>query len=220
MFVCGVPQDAAAFGRLLDVEQALFGKLSIPTAMAREFFNVSPEIFSAITGPDAAVAAYSSAFPLQPRWARALIAGDIIESELTPDMLLDRRDSHENGNVYIGSVVVGSGYDGLTRSSLLASLLTWRIKQLREYSIRRVSVMMTGVSKQGEQLIRYTGARKLNDGANRKDGYSIYGRSVSQGFLQRATVALERCFNGGLIKMNSAVLGGTPAPDFVVEQLA
>ena len=202
MFVCGVPADAAAFSRVLTVEQTLFGKLSLPAPVAEEFFRVSPEIFAVVSDPDGAVAAYSTAFPLQERWAQALIAGDVVEPELTPDMLLDRRASHEGAHVYIGSVVVDSQRDALTRSSLLASLLSWRIRQLREFTIKRVSVMMMGVSKQGQQLIRYTGAKKLNDGANRRDGYSIYGRAVSQSFLYRATTTIERCFNGGLIRMD------------------
>lgn len=203
MFVCGVPRDSAEFACILGIEQELFGNLSIPASISNEIFQRRPELFTSIVDRNGAVAAYSSAFPLQPDWARALVAGEVTEPELTPDMLLGYHDPHENASVYIGSVVIGSGYDPLTKASLLAALLSWRAHQLRDASIRRLSVMMTGVTKQGQQLIRFAGARQLNAGANRKDGYPIYGRTVTPGFLHRATALVERCLNSRIVQMNA-----------------
>jgi hypothetical protein len=202
MFVCGVPKDAAALSRVLTVERDLFGSLSIPESVAHEIFRVRPEIFSAITGPTSSVAAYSTIYPLKKQWAQALIAGDIAEPDLKADMLLTRHDSHQDACIYIGSVVVDSSFDPLTKSILLSSILSWRTQQLRDASIRRLSVVMTGVSKEGERLIRYLGAKQLNDGTTRKDGYAIYGRTVTQGFLSRATSTIERCLNNRTVKMD------------------
>ena len=184
------------------VERNLFGSLSISESVAHEIFRVRPEIFSAITGPGSSVAAYSTIYPLKPHWAKALIAGDIAEPDLKADMLLARHDSHHDACIYIGSVVVDGNFDPLTKSILLSSILSWRTQQLRDASIRRLSVVMTGVSKKGERLIRYLGAKQLNDGTSRKDGYAIYGRTVSQGFLARATSTIERCLNNRTVKMD------------------
>jgi len=203
MFICGVPKDSAEVALILRIEQELFGNLSIPAGISNEIFQIRPELFTSILAPNGEVAAYSTAFPLHQHWARALVAGEVTEPEITPDMLPGYHDPHENPSVYIGSVVIGSQYDPLTKASLLAALLSWRAHQLRDASIRRLSVMMTGVTKQGQQLIRFAGARQLNSGTNRKDGYPIYGRTVTPSFLHRATALVERCLNSRIVQMNA-----------------
>jgi len=202
MFVCGVPKDSGEFSRLLCVERRLFGDLSLSSAMADSIFRFRPEIYSAILGQGESVAAYTSAFPLKPEWADAFIAGDVTEPDLTPGMLLGRHDCLEGARVYIGSVVIDSACNPLMKSTLLASLVAWRVRQMRAASVKRLSVMMTAVTKRGERMIRSVGARQLNDGANRKDGHAIYGREITPGFLGRVTAAMERCLNSGLVQMD------------------
>ncbi len=202
MFVCRVPRDSAEFVRLLNVEQKLFEGLSIPPAMAQNFFRLRPELFTAIIASDDSVAAYTIALPLQPRWAEAFIAGDITETELTPGMLLERNQSLEGANIYIASVVVSDRYDPLTKLVLIAGLLSWRIKQLQSVAVSQLSVIMTPVTEQGERLARFAGATLLNSGINRKDGYAVCGREVTSGFLSRAATAMERCLNGAVIRIN------------------
>ena len=206
MFHCGVPRNAAEFSRIWSVEQELFGDLSVPASVAREIFHQRPELFLAIFCARSTVAAYTVGYPLQPRWAKALIAGDLTEPELMPDMLLTHKDSHEGAQVYIGSVVVDEKHDALTRASLMAALVSWRARQMREASIRRMSLIMSGVSKQGEKLIRYVKAKELNGAENRRDGLAMYGRTITPGFLNRATVAIERCFNSRSIEMSLDML--------------
>lgn len=215
MFYCGVPRDAAEFSRVWTIEQGQFGDLSVPQPVAREIFHQRPELFLAIFCKKSTVAAYSVGYPLKPRWAEALIAGDITEPELLPDMLLTHQDSHENAAVYIGSVVVSEQYDPFTRASLMAALVSFRARQMREHSIRRMSLMMTGVSTQGEKLIRYVKAKKLNSAENRKDGYAIYGRVITPSFLNRATIAIERCFNSASVEMSLESLPVIGSESFV-----
>jgi len=201
-FTCGVPRDAGEFAQLFTVEQTLFGNLAIPAAVAREIFAKRPETFCLVLGPDKAVAAYSIAYPLQPRWANALIAGDITETDLTPAMLLDHCENHEGACIYISSVVVDKKYDAATKAMLLANLLSWRAQQLHLVSLKRLSVVMMPTSRQGERLARLIGAKELNNGLSRKDGYPIYCRQVSPRFLARATDAIEKFCNPRLVAMN------------------
>jgi hypothetical protein len=202
MYVCGVPQDSADFSKLIGVEQNLFGDLSLPAEAASAMFRTRPEIYSAVMCPKGAVAAYSSAYPLQPKWAQALIAGDIAEPDLTPGMLLKRQDSLEGSSIYIGSVVVDSKCDPLMKPILLANLFLWRVHQLREASVRRLQVVMTTVTHQGKRLADRVGAKKINDGANRKDGLDVYGRNITPGFLHRTADVMERCFGNKLVQMD------------------
>jgi len=215
MFYCGVPRDAAEFSRVWTIEQSQFGGLSVPASVAREIYRKRPELFLAIFCEKSTVAAYSVGYPLKPEWADALIAGAITEPELTADMLLTYEDSHENAAVYIGSVVVSEQYDAFTRASLMAALVSFRAGQMRQHSIRRMSLMMTGVSKQGQKLIRYVKAKQLNSGDNRKDGYAIYGRVITPSFLNRATIAIERCFNSTSVQMSLDSLPAVGAESFV-----
>lgn len=217
MFYCGVPRDAAEFLRIWRIEQNQFGDLSVPAPVAHEIFRQRPELFLAVFSENSAVAAYSISYPLQPCWAQALIAGDITEPELTPDMLLGRDESHDGASIYVGSVVIAEHYDALTRASLLAALVSWRARQMREGSVRRMSVMMTGVSKQGEKLIRYVKAKELNSAENRKDGYAIYGRTITPRFLNRATIAIERCLNGRSVEMSLDSLPAVGSEPFMPE---
>ncbi len=211
MFVCGVPRDSSEFTRVLEVEQGLFGDLSLPRAMAHQMFEFRPEIYAAVLGPDDSVAAYSSIYPLKKKWADAFVAGDVTEPDLTTDMLLTRQDCHERSSIYIGSVVVGDNYDPITKSVLLASLFSWRVQQLHHVAIGRLSVMMTAVTKQGERMIRKFGARQLNGGAHRKDGYAVYGREVTPRFLYRATLVMDKCLNSGIVRMDRDFVPNTGA---------
>jgi len=170
--------------------------------MADDIFKFRPEIYTVILGPQQTVAAYSSAFPLKRKWAEAFVAGDVTEPELTPDMLLGRQDCLDDACVYIGSVVVASNYNPLMKATLLASLFSWRMQQLRDTSVRRLVVIMTAATKQGERMIRAVGAKPLNGGANRKDGYTVYERQITPGFLYRATAVMERCLNSRIVQMN------------------
>src|SRR5271165_5692875 len=99
MFYCGVPRNAAEFSRVWSLEQSQFGDLSVTAPVAHEIFHQRPELFLAIFCEKSTVAAYSIGYPLHPRWAQALIAGDITEPELMPDMLLTHNDSHEGASV-------------------------------------------------------------------------------------------------------------------------
>ena len=202
MFTCGVPRNSDELARVLNLERSLFGDLSVPEDMAHKIFEICPEVYTVIRAPDDTVAAYSSALALKPEWAAAFIAGNVTEPDLTPDMMLGRHDSLEGSHIYIGSVVVASHYDSLTKVTLLASLLSWRVQQLRAASVKRLSVIMTPVTEQGERMVRYAGALKLNDGVNRKDGHAVYGREITPGFLCHTVAAIERCLNGCAIQMN------------------
>ncbi len=212
MFVCGVPKDSSEFARVLKVEQGLFGGLSLPPAMAHQMFDFRPEIYAAVVGPDDNVAAYSSIYPLKKKWADAFVAGDVTEPDLTTTMLLTRQDCHERSSIYIGSVVVGGDYDAITKSVLLASMFSWRVQQLHHVAVGRLSVMMTAVTRQGERMIRKFGAKQLNDGTQRKDGYAVYGREVTPRFLYRATLVMDKCLNSGLVEMNRDFVPTTCAP--------
>jgi hypothetical protein len=170
--------------------------------MADKIYKFRPEIYAVILDSQQSVAAYSSAFPLKQKSAEAFIAGDVTEPDLTPEMLLGRQDCLDESCVYIGSVVVASHYDSLMKATLLATLFSWRIQQLRDASVSRMAVIMTAATKQGERMIRLAGAKPLNDGSNRKDGYTVYGVQITAGFLYRATVAMEQCLNGRIVQMD------------------
>jgi len=201
MFVCCVPRNSAEFSRVLTVEQSLFGRFTIPPDIAGQFFGSRPEIYQAVFGPKNTLAAYSSIYPLQPRWAEAFIAGDITEPELKPSMLLERQESLENSTLYIGSLVVSDRYDPVTKSALLASLIAWRAKQLATASVECFSVIMTPVTEHGERLVRHCGARLLNAGSRRKDGCSVYGRKITRGYHTQVVAAVERLLNGSIVEM-------------------
>jgi len=202
MFVCGVPRNSAEFQCYLNLEHSLFGRLSVPTETAQTFFRLRPEIYQVVIAPGDVVAAYSSAYPLQPKWAQALIAGEIAEPDLTPSMLLRRDESLEGSTFYIGSVVVANGYDRLTKLKLLASLISWRARQFEAACINRLRVILTPVTEEGERMARQGGARLLNDGTGRKDGYPVCGRDITRGFLTGVATALERCLDSSIVEMN------------------
>ncbi len=221
MFICGTPKDSAEFSRIWEVEQKLFGNLSVRSDVAVAIYKARPELFAAIFSQSQTVAAYSVVYPLQAQYAQALIEGEITEPDITLDMLLTYQDSHEDACVYVGSVVVDDSYDPLTRASLLAGLVSWRAAQMRRAAVKRVSLVMTGVSKSGEKLIRYIGAKQLKDADSRGDGYAMWGRSITPGYLYRITVLVERYFNGRVVKMRAVpTVPGLPVPPPAVPQFA
>jgi hypothetical protein len=201
MFVCGVPRNLAEFSNVFNVGEDQFGALSISPEMAGKIFAFRPEIYLAAVARNGTVAAYSSAYPLKKEWADAFIAGDIAEPDLTPDMLLGRQDALDGTTVYIGSIVVASSYDPFTKSILLASLFSWRAQQLQDLSVKRMTAIMTPVTKHGERLVRYVGAKRLGTDTD-MNGHGVYGREISPGFLYRMISSMERFLANPMVKMN------------------
>jgi hypothetical protein len=201
MFVCDVPRSAPDFLSLIGTERRLFGEFALSDAKALSIFEFCPEFYSAIYANDGSIVAYSSAFPLKTEYASDLISGAMAESDLEPEMLISTEGPIGNSKVYIGSVVVADHFDPITRAILLSSLLSWRMIQMTHLALSRLSVFMVTVSEQGDQMVRFVRAKKLNDGTNRKDGKSVYGRTITPGFVARASSSLERCANGRLVQM-------------------
>lgn len=201
MFVCGAPTNLAAFSRVFDAAEDHFGKLSTSRETATKIFAFRPEIYLAIIASNGTVAAYASAYPLKKEWAAAFIAGDIAEPDLTPDMLLSRQDALDGTTVCVGHILVCNRYDPFTKSILLASLFSWRAQQLQYLTVRRITAIMTPITKHGERLVRYAGAKRLGTDTD-MNGYGIYGRDISPGFLYRMTSSMERFIGNPIVKMN------------------
>jgi hypothetical protein len=202
MYICGVPKNIAEFTKLIDFEQALFGDRALSSETSFELFKKRPEIYTAVMCPKGSVAAYLTTYPLLPKCAEALIGGELTEPELTPEMLLTRHDKLEGSCIYIGSVVVDSKLDPILKSILLISLAQFHVRQLQADAVRRFSVIMTVASKEGGRLVNWIGAEKLNDGANRKDGLDVYGRTITQGFIYQACAAVERFFDNKFVRID------------------
>ena len=184
-FVCRVPKDVEEFRRVHELEQGMFGDLAFPTDVADEIFAMRPEIFSAVFDQDGNVVAFTSAFFLRPEWGTALIRGDITDLEIRPHMMYRRNDCHTGVFVYLGSVVVDPKCDPILKAMLLASLMWFRVHQMRSASVDRLSAIMTTVSKEGERLARRMGAKKLNDDTG------IFGCELSPELLGGAFRAME-----------------------------
>jgi hypothetical protein len=191
-FVCAVPNDAEEFGRVHDLERSLFGKLAFPRDLADEFFAMRPEMFNAVFDQDGAVVAYTSAFFLRPEWGTALIRGEIADLELRPHMMYRRHDRHTGVFVYLGAVAVDTKCDPILKAMLLASMMWFRLHQMRDAAVDRLTAIMNTVSPEGERLARRMGAKKLNDRTNRKDGLDILGCELSPELLGGAFRAMER----------------------------
>ena len=201
MFVCGVPKNIAEFSGVFNVSEDQFGELSISLNMAKRIFAFRPEIYSAIMTRNGTPAAYSSAYPLKEEWANAFAVGDIAEPDLTPDMLLSREDALNGASVYIGTVVVAGNFDPFTKSVLLASLFSWRARQMQDASVKRITAIMTPVTKHGQRLARYIGAERLGARTD-VNGYAIYSRKLSPGFLYRITSSMEKLLSNSMVRLN------------------
>jgi hypothetical protein len=202
MFVCDVPRSTDDFLEIMKTEHRLFGEMALSEADAMNIFDFCPEIYSAIYNDSQTIVGYSSIFPMQEQYASDFISGSIGEPDLKPHMLVKSNSEYINTSLaYIGSVVVLEQYGAITRSILLASLLSWRMTQMSRLALRRMPVFMIAVSDQGDQMVRFVGARKLNDGSKRKDGKSVFGRSITPGFMARANNSLQRCMAAGLVQM-------------------
>jgi hypothetical protein len=201
-FLCEVPRNASDMMNIATLERELFGGMALSVESALNLYEFCPEIYSALYCEGNTIAGYSSVFPMKAEYAEEFIAGRLTEPELQPHMLLPpSAPDFQRSRAYVGSVVVRDDYGLVTRSILLAGLLSWRMTQMTHLSLRRMPVFMMAVSEQGSQMVRFVGAKKLNDGAIRKDGKAIYGRTVTPGFLTRANASLQRCMSAGLVQM-------------------
>lgn len=202
MFVCDVPRSKSDFLKIADMENELFDGMALSPDNSLAIFDFCPEVYSAIYGELGEIVGYSSVFLMRQEYAFQFISGELTEPDLTPNMLFSLSDpDFRTGHAYVGSVVVKDGFSMVTRSILLASLLSWRMTQMTRLALPRLPVFMIAVSDQGEQMVRFVGAKRLNDGARRKDGKAVYGRTITPGFMARANASLHRCMSAGLVQM-------------------
>ena len=179
MFRCAVPRDLAAFGRLVGVDQHVFGKTTLSRPASTAIFLKRPEIYCGLFAPDGSIAGYLDLYPLRPKRARQFIDGKIGEVDFDASMVLERSESHEGCFFYVGSIVVEGPFDPLLRSMMIASLFKWHARHLAALIARQASLIMTTATPKGARLAKIIGARKLRDGSLRKDGLDMYGRSVT-----------------------------------------
>jgi hypothetical protein len=204
MFTCKVP-DEAGIRHLASIEHKLFEGISLSTDRLQKIYEFCPEMFCVLENDDGSVVGYSTIFTMLPDDAQRLISGDLAEPDLAPELLIAPKDENfSKSHGYIGSVVITGEFNIITRSVLLASLLSWRMKQMTRLALRRFPVFMISASEQGSQLVRFVGARTLKDGAERRDGNAIYGRTITPSFLNHANRALQRCLSSGFVKMDFA----------------
>ncbi len=204
MFTCKVPTANDIHG-LIAIEHRLFEGISLSERRILEVHEFCPEFFCVLRDDNANIVGYSSVFTMKPEEASRFIAGELSEPDLAPDLLLTPSDANFcTTHAYVGSVVIDGDFNILTRSALLASLLSWRMTQMTRLALRRLPVFMMSASEQGSQLVRFIGARTIADGAERGDGMAIYGRTITPGFLNRANKALRRCLSSGFVKMDFA----------------
>jgi hypothetical protein len=202
MFTCKVP-DEVGIRRLTKIERQLFEGISLSTERLFEIHNFCPEMFCVIENEDTNIVGYSTIFTMAPDQALHFISGKISEPDLSPELLITPSDKNfSETHAYIGSVVVTGDFNVITRSVLLASLLSWRMTQMTRLALRRLPVFMISASENGSQLVRFVGARVLKEAAEREDGSAVYGRTITPSFMKRANKALHRCLSSGFVKMD------------------
>jgi hypothetical protein len=204
MYICRVPESLVEFKKLIDVERAIFGGHALSFEASLALFKKRPDIYTAVFSPIGSVAAYLTTYPLQPRYAEAVIEGEVTEPELTPDMLSAQHRKLDGSCIYIGSVFVDRELNPLFKAILIISLAQYHIRKQQANEFRRFSVIMTTASKEGERLTNWIGAQKLNDGCNRKDGLDVYGRTISRGFLYHSCATMERLLENKYVRIDFA----------------
>jgi hypothetical protein len=204
MFTCKVP-DKVGILRLANIEHKLFEGISLSPDRLQAIHEFCPEMFCVIENDDNDVVGYSSVFTMMPEQALRFISGEISEPDLSPELLTPPSAANFNKtHAYVASVVVVGDFNVITRSVLLASLLSWRMTQMTRLELRRVPVFMISASEHGSQLVRFVGARILREAADRGGGNAIYGRTITPSFMNHANKALQRCLSSGFVKMDFA----------------
>lgn len=61
---------------------------------------------------------------------------------------------------------------------------------------------MIAASKEGDKIIRFIDAKKINDGSNREDLKAVYTRRITSIFMNRASKTLGRCIKDSLLQMS------------------
>ena len=202
MLYCGVPRVSSDITKILEIEHRKFGDLAISEAAAQRIYSFCPELFCSIYDVNGSIVAYSTAFPMKPNYANFVINGALSESDITPEMMIRTDGPMAQSNTYVGSVVVEDDANPITRSVLLSGLLTWRMKQIENIGIKSLPVFMIAASQEGDKIIRFIGAKKINDGSKRQDLKAVYARRITPGFMNRASKTLDRCIKDSLLKMS------------------
>jgi hypothetical protein len=202
MFTCAMPRDLDAFGKIVGVDQHIFGKSTVSRPASTAIFIKRPEIYSALFAPDGSIAGYLDLYPLRPQWAKRFIDGDISEADFDASMILERSESHERCFFYVGSIVVEGRFDPLLRSLMIASLFKWHARHVAALVTRQASLIMTTATAQGARLARIIGARKLCDGSQRKDGLDMVGRAITPAAIRHLHVVFGGFDSEGVIHLD------------------
>jgi hypothetical protein len=199
-----MPRDLDAFGKIVGVDQHVFGKSTASRPTSTAIFVKRPEIYSALFAPDDSIAGYLDLYPLRPQWAKRFIDGDISEADFDASMILERSESHERCIFYAGSIVIESRFDLLLRSLMIASLFNWHARHVAALVTRQASLIMATATPQGARLAKIIGARKLRDGSQRKDGLDMVGRAITPAAIRHLQVVFGGLDSEGVIHLDFA----------------
>jgi len=190
-----------ALGRVVHVDQRVFGKNTLSRPAAAAIFIKRPEIYAALFDPDGAVVGYLDVYPLQPIWGERFIDGEICEADFMPNMILERSESHDGCCFYAGSIVVDDRFDPISKSMMIAGLFKWHAHYLAAMVTQQTRLIMTVASARGARLVEKIAASKLRDGRHRKDGLDIFGRPVTPAAIGQMHAAFSKLDIDGVIHL-------------------
>lgn len=182
IYLVDIPCTPAQLDDAIEVAQYYFGSDALPPPVVRRTYRINPYSFIVIRDAFGKVVGYVDNFCIADEFFERFISGDLIESELTPEMFAGAEQIEKLGRLYIGGIAIRSKskfeIGKLTKCLLYCGCEVLLKKYMK--SVDSIVLYATGFTKEGQALLEDLGFGLVQEGKDRRDGAPLYWLHVTR----------------------------------------
>lgn len=191
-----IPTDYQDLDSVVGMSSTTFGETNIDLGVLRDAYRRNPYSHICLKDNDDNLRGFLDFFLLAPDTFDAFIAGTTEEALFTSKDILAYEEHAAQERIYLGAIVA---YNSLSKSengrSAQMMLYAFARLMLEKYGLnqgRTLQGYACGYSQEGVTLLERMGFTRLNDGADRRDKYPLYTKTLTKADAEKLIATCER----------------------------
>ncbi len=195
-YVIEIPTDYHDLDSVVTMSSSTFGETNIDLGVLRDAYRRNPYSHICLKDKSDTLYGFLDFFMLAPDTFDAFIAGATEEGLFTSKDILSYEDSAKEDRIYLGAIVA---YNSESKSengrSAQMMLYAFARLMLEKYGLaegRTLQGYACGYSPEGVVLLERMGFTRLTDGADRRDKYPLYTKTLDKADAEKLKASCER----------------------------
>lgn len=195
-YVIEIPTDYQDLDSVVSMSSSTFGDTNIDLGVLRDAYRRNP--YSHICLKDSAdnLRGFLDFFLLAPETFDAFMAGTTEEALFTSKDILAYEEHAAQSRIYLGAIVAynssSKAENGRTAQMMLYAFARLMLEKYGFAEGRTMQGFACGYSQEGIVLLERMGFTRISDGAERRDKYPVYTKTLTKADAEELARTCER----------------------------